>query len=166
MPACSASATSRYLQCFGHEKETILGADNILIPVQFGPENAGDDGQASIPHLSEMAVQQAIHSYVLGRMVHQDKGFEQAVKDFAMPEFCTNLSEWNAMLQDETRAANLMNTRYRLFLVLPPDFHEKLCMGMTVRRDEGFSDYHTREDAYAYYGANRDLQLESPQPMQ
>jgi hypothetical protein len=54
-----------------------------------------------------------------------DAGFLDDEMQIAMPAFCMDLAEWNNAVATEVALLDLQQTRYRLFLVLPPDFHQK-----------------------------------------
>lgn len=128
--------------------------------MQLGPEHAVDEGLRTIPSLAKETVERAIRSYVISRMVDRDAGFLDDEMQIETPDFCTDLAEWNSMVATETAYLNLRQTRYRIFLVLPPDFHEKPGAGMLVRREVNFDGYyHNKEDAY--YGATRKFVMET-----
>jgi len=89
----------------------------------------------------------------------RDPGFPDYEMQIATPAFCMDLTAWNEEVKRQVASHNLRQTRYRLFLVLPPDFHEKAGGGVLVRRDDGFGAYHIMERTY--YGATRKFVMES-----
>jgi len=102
------------LQCFPEEQETILGADNILIPMPF--ETGRVTGEA---------VKEAITSYTLSRK-RDDPSFGGG--RIRMPRFCENaaLEKWNSDLASQTNGIMSNDlSRFRLFLVLPKGYHEQ-----------------------------------------
>lgn len=86
-------------------------------------------------------------------MVNRDAGFLDDKMPIATPDFCKDLAEWNNEIATETAYLDLRKTRYRVFLVLPPDFHEKPGAGMLVRSDNPIGDYYNIDGAY--HGATR-----------
>ena len=92
-------------------------------------------------------------------MLNRDAGFLDDEMQIAMPDFCADLAEWNNEVKRQVAYLDLRQTRYRVFLVLPPDFHQKGGYPIEIGRDDDFDGYHNKEGAY--YGATRKFVMET-----
>ena len=76
--------------------------------------------------------------------------------EIAEPSFCNDLDEWNRAVADQAAGLDLASMRYRLFLVLPPDYLEKA--GRLVITREELGSYHSLDGAYN--GARREFVMQ------
>lgn len=137
----------------------------MLIPVKLGPEDTTVEGLKTIPELTFAAIEHAISSYVVGRMLDRDAGFQEDEMDIGIHDFCTDPTAWNKDVERQVANLPLEQTRYRLFLVLPPDFHQKdgdSYFNVRVGRDDLIEGYYNNPNKEgAYYGATRKFVMET-----
>ena len=175
------------LQCFADEQETILGADNILIPVRWGRESPRDSETPWLKVSPDEAenlqreIESALQNYATSRMrnfLYEEAEFKKKEMNVPFPRYCSSdrLVRWIRRFRDQMRTESRKywpgqhvyeHACMRLFLVLPRDFFSADALyqkTVHARRDMQFVDYYAKDGRDDYAGVQRHIEMTPPRP--